>query len=140
MSIIVNTDTGNVYEWTGEAASVIAPSGSYLSAGASGVLCFSDTEYASGYIETGDMDLGSYFGKRCTGVTLDTVSPDVDVFLIDSDGTEYDTVPRSGAGTKRNRQFNTPRGVLSTTFKFRVEMDVPNIEEMSVNFVDSSNK
>lgn len=120
--IVLNVATLGVVEWS------VAPEGAtyyddkiyFLGSESLGVVDI-DVSPASGYIQTGSLGLDSWLGKRCTTIAVDTLSEEMPVVTtIDQDDEEYPTINRRGAGTKRRREFDAPRGVLYSRIGVKV--------------------
>lgn len=96
---------------------------------------------ASGYIQTGSLGLNSPMGRRCTMIAVDTLSEEMPVVTtIDQDDAEYTTIPRRGAGTKRLREFDAPRGVLYSRIGVKVAGEELSVRGLTIRPVDNARR
>jgi hypothetical protein len=100
-----------------------------------------DAPAASGYIQTGSLGLNSPMGRRCTMIAIDTLSEEMPIVTtVDQDDAEYTTIARRGAGTKRLREFDAPRGVLYSRIGVKVAGEELDIRGLTIRPVDNARR
>jgi hypothetical protein len=139
---ILNANTLAVSEYSIQATDVAEHAGGVYFLTATTVATFDEDAAApSGYIQTGLLSLDSPMGRRCTMVSVDTLSEEMPVVTtIDQNAAEYTTLPRRGAGTKRLREFDAPRGVLYSKIGVKVAGEALNIRGLTLRPVDNARR
>lgn len=119
-----NTVNGGVTEYSVEWIDVVVIDDEVYGLAPAGIYKLSnqgDPLTVQSSVKTGEISFDTSMGKRCSGIELDTdSSTTLAATLIDADGTEYATQLKAGAPTKRKREYNAPRGVMSTRFAYKI--------------------
>jgi hypothetical protein len=62
------------------------------------------------------------------------------VYVVDADAALYPTAARSGAGAKRKREYNAPRGVLTSRLGIKIASTHLDLSGLSVSVIESARK
>ena len=135
--ITMNLVSGGVTEYSLQWSDIVVIDDVVYGLAANGIYKLSPLGTKSSVVSsvlTGELSFGTSMGKRCAGVELDTdSSTTLAVSMIDAANVAYPTQLKAGAPSKRTREYNAPRGVLSTRFAFSVTGS-----ELSLNGIKAS--
>lgn len=141
--VVINTETLAVSEYTTPAVDVVEHGGELAYIGVDGIRKHdaAGTEEFTSTVQTGQIDFGASVGKRCPNLSLITGTDTTpEVYIVDDRLTEYATGIRQGYTDKFTRMYNSPRGVLSTRFGFKIQDANLDFTNLDIDVVYSADK